>query len=98
MEKEMICSHCGYIGKEERFSKGNFFFEMFLWLCLFVPGAIYTVWRSFNEYWACPVCQNRDMTPLNSKFGKKIFLEKKHSQTFMSRGDQIEVISKIMRF
>ncbi len=72
----MICAHCGYIGKTERFSKGSYLLEIILWMMLFVPGTLYTTWRFFNEYHACPICRNMTMTPLDSTLGKKIANEK----------------------
>lgn len=95
---EMICAKCGYIGKKVRFSKGNFILELFLWALLFVPGALYTTWRAFNEYHACPICQNREMTPLNSKFGRQILSEKDRMHEQVKALDLFDAISKILHW
>jgi len=97
IELVMICARCGYIGQKVRFSKGSYLWEMFLWLLLFVPGAIYTTWRAFNEYQACPICQNKEMTPLNTPFGKQIQAEKARLSQPIPALDLFDVISKILR-
>lgn len=81
----LICPHCGYVGEKERFSRGNYKLEIFLWMLLFVPGAIYTMWRFFNEYHACPVCKNESMTPLESPLGQKILSEKERMRKPLSK-------------
>ena len=98
IEKDMICAKCGYVGKKVRFSKGNFILELFLWTLLFVPGAIYTTWRAFNEFHACPICQNTEMTPLDSKFGKEILLEKDRLHEQIKALDLFDTMSKILRW
>lgn len=98
LEREMICARCGYIGRKVRFSCGSFLLEMFLWLLFFIPGAIYTTWRAFNEFRACPICQNREMTPLNSPFGKEILAEKSRLKQPVKALDLFDTISKILRW
>ncbi|KKQ80321.1 MAG: hypothetical protein UT03_C0027G0009 [Candidatus Moranbacteria bacterium GW2011_GWD2_38_7] len=102
MEKEvdekMICARCGYIGQKERFSKGSYLLEIFLWCMLFVPGALYTTWRAFNEYHACPICRNEAMTPLDSQFGKEIFRERTRLNEQIKPLDLFDVVSKILRW
>ena len=96
-EKQMICPICGYIGQKERFSKGSYILEMFLWCLLFVPGALYTTWRSFNEYHACPKCKNETMTPLDSPLGKRIKTEKERMQQPIDARDLFNTLSKLLR-
>lgn len=97
IEKEMICAECGYVGKRERFSKGNYLLEIFLWCLFFIPGVLYTTWRAFSEYHACPICKNEEMTPLESDFGKEIATEKQRLKNLVSKKEQLEIIAKIMR-
>lgn len=84
-EQQLICPHCRYIGQRERFSKGNWKLEIILWMMFFIPGALYTTWRCFNEYLACPVCKNEDMTPLNSSLGQKIARERERMNELPSK-------------
>lgn len=91
----LICPQCGYIGQKERFSRGNYKLEIFLWTMLFVPGVIYTLWRFFNEYYACPICKNQAMTPLNSPLGQKIAKEKERMNEPITKKDLLHFLSRI---
>ena len=93
----MVCPACGYQGESVRFSRGSYVLEIFLWCLLFVPGVIYTTWRAFNEYQACPVCRSKAMTPQKSSLGKKIIAEKSRLAEPIPTLDLFDVISKIMR-
>lgn len=91
----MICPHCGYVGNKERFSKGSYLLEMFLWAAFFIPGAVYTTWRAFNEYYACPICKNEAMTPLGSSLGQKILNEKDRMREPIAKKDLRRLILNI---
>ena len=41
---KLICSTCGTVGKPKTVTRGSFFLEIILWLCLLLPGVLYTVW------------------------------------------------------
>lgn len=72
MAKQMICSNCGLQGKPKTITKGNLLIEIVLWLCLIIPGLIYSLWRQFSKYKACPSCDATNMVPLDSPRGKKL--------------------------
>ena len=72
MIKERICSHCGYLGAPKRVTKGSIIIELILWLCLLIPGIIYSVWRLTTRYDACPKCGATNMVPTNSPMGAKL--------------------------
>lgn len=57
-EKEVwiTCPNCKYEGEGVYRTKGSFIVEVLLWLCLLVPGMIYTAWRLTTRAWACPRC------------------------------------------
>lgn len=93
--EEMVCAHCGFIGKKQRFSKGNYLLEILLWTLLFIPGVLYTTWRSFNEFHACPICKNEDMTPLNSPLGQKIAHERERMNQPVTKKDVLSFLSKL---
>lgn len=50
------CPNCSYEGKAKRMVKGSMGLEIVLWLLLIIPGLIYSLWRSFSRYNACPKC------------------------------------------
>lgn len=67
-----ICTKCGTTTKGKTITKGSFFIELILWLCFFVPGIIYSMWRLSTRYEACPECGAVDLVPVNSPAGKKL--------------------------
>lgn len=68
----MICKTCGHIGQGKRSTPGNLGIEIVLWLCLIIPGLIYSVWRVSSRYNACQVCGGRDLIPTGSPIGQRL--------------------------
>lgn len=95
IEQQLICPQCRYVGQIERFSRGNYKLEILLWSMLFVPGAIYTTWRFFNEFHACPICKSEAMAPLNSSLGRKIASERSRMNEPMSKKEAHRFLSKL---
>ena len=54
--EQQICANCGYAGDSVSVAKGSFGVELVLWLCFFIPGLIYSLWRLGSKYPACPKC------------------------------------------
>ena len=76
MAKQSICTSCGYVGKPKTVTKGNVLVEIFLWLCFFFPGLIYSIWRLASRYASCPNCKNPNtMIPTDSPVGQKLVAE-----------------------
>lgn len=97
MDEKSICPICGYVGNKVRFSRGSYLLEIFLWCVLFIPGALYTTWRSFNEYHACPVCKNKEMIPVGTELGKKISEEKVRMNQPIPARDLLNVLRGLLR-
>lgn len=53
-------------------TKGSFFIELILWLCILIPGLIYSIWRLSSRYKACPACGATNLLPPDSPMAKKI--------------------------
>lgn len=68
-----ICKECGYAGPMETVTKGNFAIEVLLWICFFMPGLIYSIWRLTTRGRGCPECESRSIVPTDSPIGKKLF-------------------------
>lgn len=67
MEKRKLCSHCGHVGYSVTRVEGSLGIEILLWLCLAVPGIIYTIWRLTTRSQRCPVCDvDLPMLPIQS--------------------------------
>ena len=69
-KKEMLCTTCGYQGKPKKKLAGNSGIELVLYLCLIIPGLIYSSWRSSAATMGCPECQST-MIPLDSPVAQK---------------------------
>jgi len=75
MAQKLICSACGHIGSSKTAVKGNILIEIVLWLCLIIPGIIYSLWRSSSRYKTCPKCGGTNLIPLDSPVGLKILAD-----------------------
>ena len=75
MARLKICTACGYAGNSRRVTKGSLLIELFLWLCLLVPGVLYSLWRMTTKHDACPKCGSTAMVPADSPMGAKLARE-----------------------
>lgn len=73
MAKEMLCTNCGYQGKPKKVLAGNSGIELLLYLMFFIPGMLYSHWRSSAATEGCPKCRAQ-MIPLDSPVAQK-FIE-----------------------
>lgn len=62
----LICTQCAYKGRPKIITKGSVIIELVLWLCFFVPGFCYSMWRRTNRPRVCPACGSPYMIPLDS--------------------------------
>ena len=74
--KPMLCPHCGTQAKPKLKTKGTIGIEIILWLCFFVPGLIYSIWRLSSRFSACPACLQPGMIPLDSPRASQILAGK----------------------
>lgn len=60
-----ICTNCYFEGKPKKHMAGSFLIEVVLWICMFIPGFIYTVWRNTSGVsYHCAQCKSdRLMNP-----------------------------------
>ena len=65
----MICPYCGTRAEPYMRPKGSTLLELFLWLCLIVPGLIYSFWRVTSRDEVCPSCGQAGMIPVTSPRG-----------------------------
>jgi hypothetical protein len=61
--KNMFCKTCGHSGESGTFTRGSLGIEIVLWLCLLVPGIIYSLWRSSSRSAKCKACGSVDVVP-----------------------------------
>lgn len=79
--RSMLCKSCGFVGSSKSGVPGSLGVEILLWLCLIVPGLIYSLWRDSARYRACPKCGGKEMIPADSPVGKKIINETNRPQS-----------------
>jgi len=72
MVYQMVCRQCGTVGFPRTYTKGSIWVELILWVCLLVPGLIYSLWRVTSRYKGCPACGAAGMIPLNAPMAKEI--------------------------
>ena len=71
MSENLVCTNCGHVGDTTTATKGHFALEVVLWLCLLVPGIIYSIWRITTRHEACPACGNTNLLPRSSPMAQK---------------------------
>ena len=67
-----ICPNCGAQGKPRTHTKGSIWIEIILWLCLIVPGVIYSLWRLTTRAKVCRACGASDLVPVNTPRGREL--------------------------
>jgi len=74
--RKFICSDCHYVGKPLRITKGSLIIEIILWICFFIPGLIYSIWRQTSKQSICPACRHQStMIPVSSPKGANMLAE-----------------------
>ena len=75
--KEFVCLDCGSRARSVQVTQGSTTIELILWVCLIVPGLIYSVWRLTTRKWACPVCGGHHLVPPDSPVGRRTLRDAK---------------------
>ena len=69
---KLICSQCGNTGRPKKVIKGTIIIEIILWLCIIIPGVIYSIWRHTTRHKTCGLCGSDKLVALDSSLGKKL--------------------------
>src|SRR3990167_5644681 len=72
---QMVCKSCGTIGEGKSSVRGSIGIEIILWLCLIIPGLIYSLWRLSTRRNVCAKCGGAELIPVDSPIGRKIIDE-----------------------
>ena len=67
MAKPLLCPNCLNQSKPKTKIRGSILIEIILWLCLIIPGLIYSLWRSGSRYKVCPSCNATGMMVVDPK-------------------------------
>lgn len=73
-----VCIDCGHLGDPVTKTRGSILIEIALWLCLIIPGLIYTLWRLTSRYKVCPGCKRESMIPASAPRSRKLLAELGH--------------------
>lgn len=68
----IVCPSCGTRGEPKTITRGSTLIELVLWLCLIVPGLIYSIWRLTTRQEGCPACGAIGVIPADTPNGRKI--------------------------
>jgi len=68
-----VCKNCGFIGKGKTVTPGMLLIELFLWICMLIPGLIYSIWRLTNRIKVCPKCGQQGLLPPSTPIGRQMF-------------------------
>jgi hypothetical protein len=72
---DMICGDCGYLGKPKQYSQFNLVIGLALFCAGIFPALIYAIWAMSTNYRGCPQCRGKNMLPLRTPGGKKLYQE-----------------------
>ena len=70
-----LCKNCGATGNTKMQRRGSPKPELLLWLCLLLPGLVYSVWRWMNTYKTCVSCGRKKLvkvTPLQATGSRRL--------------------------
>jgi ribosomal protein L40E len=62
----LYCKACGNVGHPKTHTRGSFWIEVVLWICLIIPGVCYSLWRLTSRQKVCRYCKSPDLIPVNS--------------------------------
>jgi len=67
-----VCRSCLTEAPAKTVTPGSFLIEVFLWLCLIVPGVIYSLWRVSARKRACSACGSPDLVPSGTPMAARL--------------------------
>ena len=71
----MICPSCGSRVDPTTRTKGSTWIELVLWLCLILPGLIYSIWRLTSRDKVCPTCSAPGLVPVQTPRGQQLLAQ-----------------------
>lgn len=69
---QFACIRCGHVGEPKSATPGSFGIELLLWLCVLLPGLIYSLWRLNRRRDVCAMCASPDLIPADSPRGQQV--------------------------
>jgi hypothetical protein len=78
--KRVICCRCESLTKPHAYTPGHILIEIALWLCILLPGLLYSLWRFTNKRTVCSACGSSDLVPISTPKGKRILKQTQESR------------------
>lgn len=66
-----FCPSCDSFTNGKKETRGHFALEVLLWLCVLLPGFIYSIWRLSSKHMICSQCGASNLIAFNSPKAKK---------------------------
>lgn len=73
--RTLICPSCGSLGRPMLRRRGSGGIELVLWVCLIVPGIIYSLWRMLSPMLVCADCEHHPLIKVGSPIGRQQFAD-----------------------
>ena len=67
----LVCLACGTHAHPKVVTRGSIWIELVLWLCLLVPGLVYSLWRHTTRHAACAQCGATNLVPPGTPAGQQ---------------------------
>jgi hypothetical protein len=68
----LVCSRCRHVGEPVSSTPGSIWIELVLWLCLLIPGLVYSLWRLSRRHPVCARCGSADLLPVDTPRGREL--------------------------
>jgi len=84
-----ICKDCGSAGEPGSLTNGSIVIEIILWLCLLIPGLIYTIWRRSTDHDVCRSCGSTAIIPMDTPVGRQLVKEHNYIAPIRTGGTNV---------
>ncbi len=71
MSGQFFCTSCGHVGKPRVRNRGSSAIEIILWLCILIPGFLYTLWRMGRKDRYCRSCKAQTVIAADSPMARQ---------------------------
>lgn len=79
--KTPICPQCGTLGDTKTHTPGSILIELVLWICLIIPGLVYSIWRHSARKQVCRACGNAQLVPVGTPTGQRLLQNMQNGKT-----------------
>lgn len=66
MQRQVVCTSCGYRGPARSITGGQVALVVFLGVFFLIPGIAYAIYADYKNKRSCPRCENSTLIPADS--------------------------------